>query len=83
MRSALADFPHALHSVVFSICFSSIISERFSGSTLICTDGSRSEGGAVFRVSRVLDVACKEPSGVFTAEITALLTALRFVGSAG
>jgi hypothetical protein len=50
MRSALADFPHALHSVVSSSCFSSIISERFSGSTLIFTDGSRSEEGTGFGI---------------------------------
>jgi hypothetical protein len=50
MRGALADFPHALHSMVSSSCFSSITSERFSGSTLIFTDGSRSEEGTGFGI---------------------------------
>jgi hypothetical protein len=44
----VGGFSHALHSVVSSSCFSSIISERFSGSTLIFTDGSRSEEGTGF-----------------------------------
>jgi ribonuclease HI len=85
MRSALADFPHAIHSVVSSSCFSSIISERFSGSTLTFTDGSRSEEGTGFEVyvptQYSFGYRLQEPSGVFTTEITALLTALRFVGS--
>jgi ribonuclease HI len=85
MRIALADFPHALHSVVSSSCFSSIISEKFSGSTLIFTDGSRSEEGTGFGIyvpgQQGFGYCLQEPSGVFTAEITALLTALRFVGS--
>jgi hypothetical protein len=50
MRSALVDFPHALHSVVSSSCFSSIVSERFSGSSLIFTDGYRSEEGPGFGI---------------------------------
>jgi hypothetical protein len=85
MRSALADFPHALHSVISSSCFSSIISERFSGSTLIFTDGSRSEEGTGFGIyvpgQQSFGYRLQEPSGVFNAEITALLTALHFAGS--
>jgi ribonuclease HI len=85
MRSALVDFPHALHSVVPSSCFSSIISERFSDSTLIFTDSSRLEEGTGFGIyvpgQLGFGYRLQEPSGVFTAEITALLTALRFVGS--
>jgi hypothetical protein len=83
--STLADFPHALHSVVSSSCFSSIISERFSGSTLIFTDGSRSEEETGFGIyvpgQQSFGYRHQKPSGVFTAEITALLTALHFVGS--
>jgi hypothetical protein len=60
MRSALADFLHALHSVVSSSCFSSIISERFSGSTLIFSDQRRElVSRSMFRVSRVLDIASR------------------------
>jgi ribonuclease HI len=85
MRSALSEFPHALHSVVSSSCFSFIILERFSGSTLIFTDGSRSEKGTGFGIyvpgQQGFGYRLQAPSGVFTAEITALLTALRFVGS--
>jgi hypothetical protein len=85
MRSALVDFPHALPSVVSSSDFSSIISERFSGSTLIFTDGSRSEEETGFGIyvpgQQRFGYRLQEPSGVFTAEMTALLTALRFVGS--
>jgi hypothetical protein len=77
MRSALADFPHATTSVVSSSCFSSFISERFSGSTLIFTDGSRSEEGIGFGIyvpgQHSFGYRLQEPSGVFTAEITALL----------
>jgi hypothetical protein len=83
MRSALADFSHELHSVVSSSCFSSIISERFSGSTLIFTDGSRSGEGTGFGIyvagQQSFGYRLQEPSGVFTVEITALLTALHFV----
>jgi hypothetical protein len=50
MQSALADFPHAMHSVVSFSCLCSIISERFSASTLIFTDGSRSEDGTGFEI---------------------------------
>jgi hypothetical protein len=85
MRSALVDFPHALHSVVSSSCFFSIISERFSGLTLIFTDGSRSGEGTSFGIyvpgQQSFEYLVQEPSGVFTAEITALLTGLHFVGS--
>jgi ribonuclease HI len=85
MRSALADFPHALHSVASSSCFSFIISERFSGSTRIFTDGSRSEEGTGFGIyapgQQSFGYRLQEPSGVFTAEIIALLIALHFVGS--
>jgi ribonuclease HI len=62
-----------------------IISERFSGSTLIFTDGSRSEKGTGFGIyvpgQQSFGYRLQEPSGVFTAESTALLTALHFVGS--
>jgi hypothetical protein len=82
---ALAYLPHALHLVVTSSCFSSIISERFSGTTLIFTDGSRSEEGTGFGIyvlgRQGFGYRLQEPSGVFTAEITALLIALRFGGS--
>jgi ribonuclease HI len=71
--------------VVSSSCFSSIISERFSGSTLIFTDGSRSEEGTGFGIyvpgQQSFGYRLQEPSGVFTAVITALFTALHFVGS--
>jgi hypothetical protein len=74
MRSALVDFPHELHSVVSSSCFSSIIYERFSSSTLIFTDGSRSEEGTGFGIyvpgQQSFRYRLQEPSGVFTAEIT-------------
>jgi ribonuclease HI len=70
--------------VISSRCFSSIISERFSGSTLIFTDSSRSEEGTGFRIyvagQQSFGYRLQEPSVVFTAEITALLAALRFVG---
>jgi hypothetical protein len=85
MRGALADFPHALHSVVSFSCFFSIISERFSGLTLIFTDGSRSEEETGFGIyvpgQESFGYHLQKPSGVFSAEITALLTALHFVGS--
>jgi ribonuclease HI len=85
IRSALADFSRALHSVVSSRCFSSIIPERFSGSTQIFTDGSRSEEGTGCGIyvpgQQSFGYRLQEPSGVFIAEITALLTALHFVGS--
>jgi hypothetical protein len=86
MRSVLADYLHALHSVVSSSCFSSIVSERFSGSTLIFTDGSKLEKGTGVEIyvlgQQGFGYRLEEPSGVFTAEITALLTALlRFVRS--
>jgi hypothetical protein len=67
--------------VVSSNCFSSIISERFSGSTLKSTDGSRSEEGSGFGIyvpgQQGFGYHLQEPSGVFTA----LLTALRFMES--
>jgi hypothetical protein len=70
MRGALVDFPRALHSVVSSSCFSSIISERFSGSTLIFTDGSWSEEGTGFGIyvpgQQGFGYRLQEPSGVFT-----------------
>jgi ribonuclease HI len=48
-------------------------------------DGSRSEEGAGFGIyvpgQQSFGFRLQEPFGVFTAEITALLTALRFVGS--
>jgi hypothetical protein len=79
MRSALEDFPQ----VVSSSCSS--ISEKFSGSPLIFTDGSRSEEGTSFGIyvpgHHSFGYRLQELSGMFTAEITALLTALRFVGS--
>jgi hypothetical protein len=85
MQSALANFLNALHSEVSSSCFSSIISERFSGSTRIFTDGSRSEEGTGFGIyvpgQQSFGYRLQEPSGVFTAEATALLTVLHFVGS--
>jgi hypothetical protein len=63
----------------------SIISERFSGSTLIFKDGSRSEEETGFEIyvpgQQSFRYRLQEPSGVFTAEISALLTALHFVGS--
>jgi hypothetical protein len=67
--------------VVSSSCFYSIISERFSGSTLSSTDGSRSEDGSGFGIyvpgQRGFGYHLQEPSGMFTA----LLTALSFVRS--
>jgi hypothetical protein len=87
MRSALTDFPHALHSVISSSCFSSIISERFSGSTLIFTDGSGSEEGTGFGIyvpgQQSFGYRLQEPSGVFNAEITALLTCNAVSGQPG
>jgi hypothetical protein len=48
-------------------------------------DGSRSEEGTGFGIyvpgQQSFGYRLLEPSGVFTTEITALLTALRFVGS--
>jgi hypothetical protein len=75
MLNAFADFPHALHSVVSSSCFL----------TLIFTDGSRSEEGTGFGIyvpgQQSFGYRLQKPSGVFTADITALLTALHLVGS--
>jgi ribonuclease HI len=66
--------------VVSFSCFSSI-SEGFSGSTLIFTDGSKSGGVNYVPGQQSFGYRVQEPSGVFTAEITALLTALHFVVS--
>jgi hypothetical protein len=65
----------------WSLLAASFISERFSDSTLIFTDGSRSEEGTGFGIyvpgQQGFGYRLQEPTGVFTA----LLTALRFVGS--
>jgi hypothetical protein len=57
-----------------------IISERFSGSTLIFMDRSRSEEGTGFVIyvpgQQGFGYHLQEPSGVFTAEITAEITAV-------
>jgi hypothetical protein len=80
---AMVDFLDGFCTTLSSHCLSLISSEKYETSTLVFTDGSKSENVMVFGVYvpglRQVGYCLHEPSSVFTVEINALLDALLFI----